>query len=391
LQVAIHRNGTAMAKLRKRVLVAMSGGVDSSVAAYLLKKDGFDVTGVTMRFGAAGVNTGESARQNLRAVRDARKVCLRLGIRHRVMDFSEELEKRVIERFVLEYANGRTPNPCVDCNKILKFGILLEKALRLGFDFLATGHYADIDPRVYGGRNSGQNKGRNRITGKKRKIYRLKKSKDERKDQSYFLYAIKKESLKSILFPLGRLTKSRVREIAKSAGLPVADKPESLDVCFIPRGNFRGFLSKRIGAFRGGPVLNLRGDVIGGHRGAFFYTIGQRGGLGIGYKYPLYVLAVDTVKNQVVVGKKENLKARTLVAGNINKLVDRFPRKAFAKIRYAHKEAKCSIFRDKDKFRVIFDKPQEAITPGQSIVFYSGDTVLGGGIIEKTTGGVKWP
>jgi len=349
----------------------MSGGVDSSVAAYLLKKDGFDVTGVTMCLGVREFDTKKPTCCGPQAVEDAKKVCTKLGIPHYVMDFSEELEKRVIERFVSEYANGRTPNPCVDCNRSLKFGILLEKAIGLGFDFLATGHYAGIE--------------------KKNKTYRLKKAKDKKKDQSYFLYSIRKESLKSILFPLAGLTKAEVRETAKSAGLPVADKPESQDVCFIPEKNFRGFLSKRINSPRRGFVLNLSGDVMGEHKGAFFYTIGQRGGLGIGYRHPLYVLAVNTEKNQVVVGERKELKARGLVAGETNELIARLPEKASARIRYAHKEAKCSIFRDKNKLKVIFEKPQEAITPGQSVVFYAGDTVLGGGVIEKTIGGTKWP
>jgi len=345
--------------------------VDSSVAAYLLKKDGFDVTGLTMCLGVKTAGTGKPACCGAQAVEDAKKVCLKLKIPHYVMDFSRELEKEVIGRFVSEYASGRTPNPCVDCNKSLKFGILLKKALGLGFDFLATGHYAGIE--------------------KEEKIYRLKKAKDKKKDQSYFLYAMKKESLKFILFPLGGLTKPEVRKIARSAVLPVADKSESQDVCFIPDGNFRGFLSERINNFRRGPVLNLRGDIMGEHKGAFFYTIGQRGGLGIGHAHPLYVLGVNTEKNQVVVGERKDLNSRALLAGEVNVLAARLPKKAFAKIRYAHKEAKCGISRYKNKLKVTFEKPQEAITPGQSIVFYEGETVLGGGVIEKTIGGKKWP
>ncbi len=340
----------------------MSGGVDSSAAAYLLKKNGFNVTGITMRFNAVC--------RGAQAAKEAGKACLKLKIPHHVVDFSEELEKMVIEKFVSEYARGRTPNPCVDCNSRLKFGILFEKAMKLGFDFFATGHYAKID--------------------RKKNTFFLKKAKDRKKDQSYFLYAIKKESLKQVLFPLGALTKDEVREIAKKSGFSAANRPESQDICFIPERNLRGFLSERINDLHRGRITNLKGDVMGEHAGALFYTIGQRGGLGIGHAHPLYVLGVNTEKNRVIVGEKKYLKAKGFIALGINMLAARFPKETFAKIRFTHKEAKCGISRSRNRLKVIFEKPQEAITPGQSVVFYDNDIVLGGGVIEKIIGGVKW-
>lgn len=334
----------------KKVLVAMSGGVDSSIAAYLLKERGFEVEGLTMSF--------VSARPQ--AIKDARMVCRKLGIPHHVMDFSKHLEEKIIDKFISEYVDGRTPNPCVDCNRDLKFGILLEKALSIGFDFLATGHYAKIE-----------------------KDYVLKKAKDRAKDQSYFLYSIKKGALKSILFPLGDLTKNEVRDIAGRIGLPIAAKPQSQDICFIPERNYHKFLSERVNNIKRGRILGLNGDVLGEHKGAFFYTIGQRGGLGIGYKHPLYVLGINTKKNEILVGEKKDLKNKGLIAEEVNLLVEDLPKTVFARIRYNHKEAKCKVLPGKGRLKVIFEKPQEAITPGQSVVFYDNDIVLGGGVIKE--------
>ena len=217
----------------------------------------------------------------------------------------------------------------------------------------------------------------------------LKRAKDRAKDQSYFLYPIKREALRFILFPLGGFTKDEVRGIAKRAKLPVADKPESQDICFIRDRNYHGFLSERIKTrVTGGPIIDLHGAFLGSHKGAFFYTVGQRGGLGGGRKHPLYVLSVDTRKNRLVVGEKKDLSLRGLIAGEVNLLAERLPKKAFAKIRYNHKEAECKMnpLDNKRKLEVIFKAPQEAITPGQSVVFYDKDTVLGGGVIEKTIG-----
>lgn len=352
----------------KKILVAMSGGVDSSVSAYLLKEAGFKVTGATMCLGVKETSLKKPACCGPRAIEDAKKVCRKLKIPHYVMDFSKDLEKNVIDKFVKEYSSGKTPNPCVDCNRTLKFEILLKKALSLGFDFLATGHYARIE--------------------KKGKSHVLKKAKDSKKDQSYFLYPIKKDALQSILFPLGGLTKDEVRKIARNIGLPVAEKPQSQDICFIPEKNYHRFLSERMEKkISQGEILTLEGEVLGTHKGATFYTIGQRGGLGVGYRHPLYVLSIDAQKNRLVVGEKKDLNSKGLLATELNLLVGDLPKKVFAKIRYNQKEAKCTIFRDKGKIKAIFEKPQEAVTPGQSVVFYDKDVVLGGGIIEKAIKG----
>ncbi|MCM8771333.1 MAG: tRNA 2-thiouridine(34) synthase MnmA, partial [Candidatus Omnitrophica bacterium] len=266
----------------KKVLVAMSGGVDSSVATLLLKETGYDATGVTMCLGVKS-HDGKARCCGPQAIDDAKKVCHKLGIHHYVMDFSKELEEKVVSRFVSEYLKGKTPNPCVDCNRFLKFGLLLRKAIGMGFDFLATGHYAKIE------KNNGK--------------LVLKKAKDKSKDQSYFLYPIQKETLNLILFPLAGLTKQEVRQIAKRANLPVADKPQSQDICFI-QDDYRKFILERVSNIKPGPIVDLDGNIRGMHRGLFFYTVGQREKLGISNSTPLYVVSVDGSKNQVIVGEK---------------------------------------------------------------------------------------
>ena len=347
--------------MAKKVMVAMSGGVDSSVAALLLKNEGYEVTGVTMCLGVE--MSGEKRCCGLDAVDYARRVCDRLHLPHYVFDYTQEMEEQVIGKFVAEYSRGRTPNPCIDCNRFLKFGSLLQKATALGFDYLATGHYATI-------------------TWEKERFL-LKKPRDKVKDQTYFLYAMPYEALSRILFPLADLTKAEVRGMALKAGLPVAEKAESQDLCFVNRDSYPDFVARRMDTVCPGPIVDQSGQQLGTHRGIVYYTIGQRSGLGIAHRAPLYVVAIDAPGNRLIVGEKSALKATGLVAGDLNVLTDSWPTEVEAKIRYRRKPAKCTLAWDGDKIKVSFQEAEEAITPGQAVVFYQGDCVLGGGTIEE--------
>jgi len=347
--------------MKGKVFAAMSGGVDSSAAAFLLKEAGYAVTGVTMCLGIR--EDGDRTRCcGLDAIDDAKRVCDQLQIPHFVFDFAGEMEESVINKFVAEYQRGRTPNPCIDCNRYLKFGTLLNKARGIGFDYLATGHYARIE--------------------KQKETWHLLRPKDKIKDQTYFLYPIKAEDLSSILFPLGSLNKEEVRTLAQKAGLHVAQKAESQDICFVTQGDYRQFFQeKKVNAI-GGDIVNIAGNVLGKHKGIIYYTIGQRGGLGISAKTPLYVVEIDAVKNKVVVGEKKDLYSVGLIAGEVNLLTNDPPAEMEAQIRYRKKQARCTVAKEGERLRVIFEEKQESITPGQAVVFYEGDEVLGGGVIE---------
>ena len=347
---------------KKKVFTAMSGGVDSSAAAFLLKDAGYDVTGVTMCLGI--VEDGDRTRCcGLDAIDDAKRVCDQLQIPHFVFDFAGEMEERIISKFTAEYLRGRTPNPCIDCNRYLKFGTLLGKARGIGFDYLATGHYARIEKLENG--------------------WHLLRPKDRIKDQTYFLYPIKADDLSSILFPLGGLNKEEVRALTKKAGLHVAHKAESQDICFVTQGSYGKFFQERNVPMVPGDIVDKEGRVLGKHRGIIYYTIGQRGGLGISAKTPLYVVEIDAIKNKVVVGKKNDLYSIGLIAGDINLLTTELPGEVEAKIRYRKKPAFCTVVREGEKLKITFKENQESITPGQAVVLYAGDRVLGGGVIEE--------
>ncbi len=357
--------------MKKRVVVAMSGGVDSSVAAALLKEEGYEVIGITMCFGLADSLRKKPACCGLQGIEDARRVCHKLGIRHYAINMQKHLENYVIKDFCQEYLKGRTPNPCVRCNQYLKFGVLLKKALSLDADYLATGHYARIEKAQYAIRNT--------------QYYLLKKAKDKVKDQSYFLYRLNQSQLKHILFPLANYTKDEVRTLAKEFGLAVADKLASQEICFLPGVDYRGFLKMRIDAdIRPGLVVDKHGNILGKHKGIAYYTIGQREGLGIALGYPVYIIKIDPKKNQITVGEKEDAYNTEFLVKEPHFIGERLKKKVVlrVRIRYNHTETLAEIIPQKNKIKIHFRKPQFAITCGQSAVFYDKDIALGGGIIE---------
>ncbi len=335
-----------------KIAVLLSGGVDSTVAALLLKEKGYDVAGLTMLNWDQGV------------VEKAAEAARFLGIEHKVVDLRGVFEKRVIDYFCCAYERGETPNPCVECNRSIKFGIILDIARDTGFDMVATGHYAQIE------------------FDSNRKRYLLKKGSDISKDQSYFLYVLNQEQLSRTLFPLGKMTKKQVMEIAREKGMKVIEERESQEICFIA-DDYREFLKKKI-SYKEGEVRDLQGNVLGTHHGLPFYTIGQRKGLGISAGRPVYVIDMDFHNNQLIVDDEENLYKDSLTSMNNNFIYTeqrKSPLRVEAKIRYKARPAKATIYFDEDTVRVKFNKPQRAITRGQSIVYYLCDYVFGGGII----------
>jgi tRNA (5-methylaminomethyl-2-thiouridylate)-methyltransferase len=350
--------------MKKKVAVAMSGGVDSSLCAALLKEQGYDVFGITMLL------SDDSREENgiSSAVTDAKHMADFLGIEHVTADFRPLFSEKVIDYFFAEYLAARTPNPCVVCNRFLKFGELLSFAQERGADFLATGHYVRIEKEADGS-------------------FALKKGRDEKKDQSYVLYRLPREILPHVLFPLGNYKKEETRTIAQKLALPVADKPESQEICFVPEDNYRAYLSQhKPHSFYAGDIVDEQGNVLGQHRGLPFYTIGQRKGLGITAAHPLYVIALDKINNRVVVGKDEALYASSLIAKDVNWLMEKPIREISvrAKIRYGSREVQASVLPlPAETVKISFDEDQRAATPGQSVVFYSGDRLLGGATIES--------
>ena len=346
-----------------RVAVALSGGVDSAVSAALLVERGYHVEGVTMRLW----KEAPLAHKMSDDIDSARRICEHLGIPHHTLDLREAFVRQIVEAFVQEYAEGRTPNPCIRCNRLLKFGSLLAYARRQGFTFLATGHYARIV----------------RIDG----VYRLLCGVDIRKDQSYFLYTLQQEQLRSLLLPLGDLTKVRVRALAQEKGLPVVDRPESQDICFLGGGDYRHFIrSRRPEAVRPGPIYDAQGQLLGEHKGLPFYTIGQREGLGISAPRALYVVRLDIARNALIVGYAEALSRNALFAKGMFYVSGVLPPAGSlveAKIRYRARRVSAHIWPLPERqARIAFEKPLRDITPGQSVVLYQGEQVLGGGVIS---------
>jgi len=344
----------------------MSGGVDSSLAAARLQDEGYEVIGVTLQIWPPDDNGGNRVGGccGLDAIDMAQKVACKLGIPHYVMDFRDDFKEKVITEFCNEYGRGRTPNPCIACNQYIKFDLLLDRALQLGAGYLATGHYARNQPSAGG--------------------YHLLTAVDSTKDQSYFLYTLGQRELRHLLFPLGNLTKKEVRRLAAEMGLPSSRREESQDICFIPDNDYRAFIAGSIPA-EPGDIVDTEGRVLGRHHGLARYTVGQRQGLGVAAKRRLYVLRLDVAANRLVVGGEEQLLMRRLVAGRLSWVSGRAPETPVtvtAKIRYQAPPAVATLGLNGGEAVLNFKQPQRAIAPGQAVVLYQGDRVLGGGVIE---------
>ena len=359
--------------MSRKVVVGMSGGVDSSVAAWLLKEQGYDVIGVTMQIWQdedTEVQEAEGGCCGLSAVDDARRVAMDLGIPYYVMNFKEEFRKNVMDYFVGEYVEGRTPNPCIACNRHVKWESLLRRSIAIGADYIATGHYAQID-RLPGGR------------------YSLKTSVTASKDQTYALYNLTQEQLSHTLMPVGSYHKEEIRDMAERLGLPVAHKPDSQEICFIPDHDYASFIEEYTGReLPPGNFVDLDGNVLGRHRGITHYTVGQRKGLNLSMGRPVFVVEIRPETNEVVIGDNQDVFTNVLRCGKLNWMaVDGLHGKSMdvlAKIRYSHKGSPCTIREiGNDMVECRFHEPGRAVTPGQAVVFYDGDYVAGGGTIIR--------
>lgn len=354
-----------------KVAVAMSGGVDSAVTAFLLKKQGFEIIGITLKLVDDNLaSVYEKSCCSIESVVDAKKVCAQIAIPHYVLNLKNEFNKFVIQPFIKNYLKGTTPNPCILCNEKIKFNILLNKIKDFGFKYLATGHYASI------------------VYDKNKKQYFLKKAVDKIKDQSYFLYGLTQKELPRVLFPLGNLKKTQVRELAERNNLPVAEKKDSQEICFVPEGDYKKMFKKSFtNLYKEGDIVNTQGTVLGKHKGIVFYTIGQRKGLGIAYSKPLYVVEINYQKNIIIADEEKYLYHKNLIVENLS-WVNKIKQKnitAKIKIRSTSELKKGKININGNKAEVNFFNPQRAITPGQAVVFYKHSTVLGGGIIAKVS------